>query len=84
MSEQGTNAHGQDHKQKGWREPPQSKSTTPAPVTEEMLDIVLACYFSNPVAFAAHAHDLPVERNDHQNRHQQNRDDHQARNQLRR
>jgi hypothetical protein len=59
MSEQGTKAQAQNHKQNGWKEPPQTKSNTPAPITNEMLDIVLACYFSNPVAFAAHTHDLP-------------------------
>jgi hypothetical protein len=60
MSEQGTKAQAQNHKQNGWKEPPQTKSNTPAPITNEMLDIVLACYFSNPVAFAAHTHDLPL------------------------
>ena len=60
MSEQGTKAQAQNHQQNGWKEPPKAKSNTPAPITEDMLTIVLACYFSNPVAFAAHAHDLPL------------------------
>lgn len=54
------NADTPDQHGNGWKEPPQAKASSPAPITDQMLDVVLACYVNDPSAFAAHAHDLPL------------------------
>lgn len=43
-----------------YKEPPKSRRTSPPPITNEMLDSVLACYVGDPNAFAAYTSELPL------------------------